>query len=201
MASSSTLSVAASVLSGYVSDCAAGRAALVASVSRQNETRNAIEPRTPGRDTLRAITKMPGTDVPVPGACRLGILYRLTPGCAADIRLVPPRVRQVQAVDVALAFRVRVAILEPPVQQRARVRILGNGRLPNRSFAVVHDVLGAAPRWRLAGTGPGQHAVRVACGLPVLVARRDAVVVGAQVDHELARRPVGAPEWHGELAR
>src|SRR4029077_6103816 len=111
--------------------------------------------------------------------------YRFTPGSAADIRLIPPRIGRVQTVDVALAFRIRVAILETPVQQRPCVRTLGNGRVPNRPFAVVHDVPVAATCRRLTGTSPGQDAVCVTRGLPVLIARRDRVVVRAQIDDEL----------------
>ena len=214
MALSSTLSVSVSVLSEGVSDCAAEKTAtaLVANASRQSATRNAVEADAVVRDCFQAIRKTPRTEVSVLGVCHLisgnnrsggqllWVFDRFTPGSAADIRFVPPRVGRVQAIDVAFAFRIRVAILEAPVQQRSRIRILGNGRVPNRPFAVVHDIPGAAACRCLTGTSPGQDAVGVTRGLPVLIARRDIVVVRAQIDDELSCRSVGASEGQRECA-
>ncbi len=116
---------------------------------------------------------------------------RLAPGCPASGRIIPARVARIGAVDVALALRIGVAIVELPVNQ-AHVRVLCNISVDHGSRLVSSDVAATQGRRGLDSSFPRQDAVLVVGCVIARVPCGDAV--GKAYDAttiQLARRSEG----------
>ena len=131
---------------------------------------------------------------------RIGDLGSFTVPLERRRHPIPARVGRIEAIHVALALGVRVAVLETPVQQLIRIWTLRHSRLEDRPDAVVHDVPAASVR-RGTRARPRQDAVCIARRLPGGVVRGDNVGVNSQVDDDVSSRPASLGACEGQRER